>query len=126
MRRLLFASELDSYRVPRQMAEDILSGLSVDDVVAKPYKYTLEMFFYTKPENMPKDDPHWSSISVLNLDEFFDKKNTQVQSKILSPEESKKLNSELTEVIKNEVEISEFGQDALCGDARGIEVPEAQ
>lgn len=87
MRKLLFASEIDAYRVPRMMAEDILSGASEDEVAAKPYKYTLEMFFYTKPEFVPKGDPHWASISVLNMDEFFAKNGTVVESKILIPEE---------------------------------------
>lgn len=87
MRRLLFASELDSYRVPRMMAEDILSGMSYDEVADKPYKYTLEMFFYSKLEHVPKSDPHWSVISVLNQDEIFDKKDDlHITSKIICPE----------------------------------------
>lgn len=85
MRKLLHASELDSYRVPRMMAEDLLSGMSEDEVALKPYKYTLEMFFYAKPEHLPKDDPHWSSISVLNIREFFPQ-DDQIESKIVTPE----------------------------------------
>lgn len=73
MRKLLFASEIDSYKVPRQMAEDLLSGMTEEEVNKKPYKYKLEMFFYSKPEHIPKDDPHWSSISILNLDQFIEK-----------------------------------------------------
>ena len=73
MRKLLFASELDAYRIPRMMAEDMLSGMSEDEVAEKPYKYTLEMFFYAKPEHIPKEDPHWSSISVLNSSTLFSK-----------------------------------------------------
>ena len=76
MRKLLFASEIDAYRIPRMMAEDMLSGLSEDDVAEKPYKYTLEMFFYAKPEHIPKEDPHWSSISVLNSGTIFSKIET--------------------------------------------------
>ena len=100
MRKLLHASEIDAYRVPRMMAEDMLSGMSVDEVASKPYKYTLEMFFYTKSENVPKSDPHWSVISVLNLDEFLDKKESPIESKILSKEESDKLNLELREGVE--------------------------
>lgn len=66
MRKLLHASELDSYKVPRQIAEDLLSGMSIEDCAKKPYKFTLEMFFYAKPEFVPKDDPHWSIISVID------------------------------------------------------------
>jgi hypothetical protein len=87
MRKLLHASEIDAYRVPRMMAEDLLSGMSEDEVAAKPYKYTLEMFFYTKPENLPKDDPHWSSISVLNLEDIVGKNGNHIESKIIAPED---------------------------------------
>jgi hypothetical protein len=90
MRKLLFASELDAYRVPKQIAEDLLSGQSVEDCAKKPYKYTLEMFFYTKPDNIPSDDPHWSVISVLDLEK--NKLNSNIETKILSDEENKKLN----------------------------------
>jgi len=89
MRRLLFASELDSYRVPRMMAEDLLSGMSEDEVSFKPYKYTLEMFFYAKAEHVPKDDPHWSVISVLNSGEFFDRKDgLEISSRMVEQEVS--------------------------------------
>jgi hypothetical protein len=73
MRKLLFASEIDSYKVPRQMAEDLLSGMTEEEVCKKPYKYKFEMFFYAKPEHVPNDDPHWSIISVLNLNEYIEK-----------------------------------------------------
>ena len=86
MRKLLHASEADAYRVPRLMAEDLISGAGEDEVAAKAYPYTFEMFFYTKPEHLPKGDPHWSSISVLNLDDFVVGPNV-VESKIVIPEE---------------------------------------
>lgn len=87
MRKLLFASEIDAYRVPRLMAEDLMSGMSVDEVASKPYKYTLEMFFYTKPEHVPKGDPHWTSISLLNIDEVSGRTLNEVETKIVAPEE---------------------------------------
>jgi hypothetical protein len=122
MRKLLFASEEDAYGIPRKMAEDLLSGMTEEEVAQKPYKYTLEMFFYTQPDNVPKDDPHWSSISVLNLQEFLDKKESPIQAKILSKEESEILNLEL----KNENDSSESGKDPICGDAGVVEVSEAK
>ena len=114
MRKLLFASELDAYRVPRIMAEDMISGMTEDEAALKPYKYTLEMFFYAKHENVPKDDPHWSVISVLNLEEFLGKKEGEIQMKILSDEEAGKLNLELKE---HETEVVQSGQDASGADA---------
>ena len=35
MRKLLFASEVDAYKIPRQMAEDLVSGMSVEDCAKK-------------------------------------------------------------------------------------------
>lgn len=93
MRKLLSASEIDAHKVPRLMAEDLLSGMSADEVAKKSYKYTLEMFFYTKPEHVPKDDPHWCSISVLNLEEL--------KTKEYSPEENEKINIKIKERIKS-------------------------
>lgn len=92
MRKLLFASEIDAYRVPRLMAEDLLSGMSVEEVAVKPYRYTLEMFFFSKPENVPHKDPHWSSISLLNLDEMGGKTLNRVEARIVEPEEYEKHN----------------------------------
>jgi hypothetical protein len=116
MRKLLFASELDAYRVPRMMAEDMISGMTEDEVASKPYKFTLEMFFYAKPENVPKDDPHWSVISVLNLEDFLAKKEGGIQAKILSGEEADNLNLELRE-DRHETEVAQSGQDATGADA---------
>lgn len=123
MRKLLFASELDSYRVPRMMAEDLLGGMTDDEVAKKPYKYTLEMFFYAKPENIPKDDPHWSSISVLNLEDFLGKNDVAVDARILSEEDSKKLNSE---IMNHDNSAAELGDNETSGDAVGLQVSEAE
>ena len=87
MRKLLCASERDAYKVPRRMAEDLLAGMTEEDVALKPYKYTLEMFFYSNPNNIPKDDPHWSIISLLNLDDLIGKMPNHVESKIFSQDE---------------------------------------
>lgn len=87
MRKLLHASEVDSYRVPKNMAQDLFDGVDVNDVAAKPYKYTVELFFYTNKELVPKDDPHWRVISLLNLDGFLDKKDEQIKTRILDPDE---------------------------------------
>ena len=69
------------------MAEDLLAGMTEEDVALKPYKYTLEMFFYSNPNNIPKDDPHWSIISLLNLDDLIGKMPNHVESKIFSQDE---------------------------------------
>jgi hypothetical protein len=96
MRKLLFCSEVDAYKVPRLIAEDLLSGMSVEDCAKKPYKYTLEMFFYTKPEYIPKNDPHWSTISVIDLDKM-------IKTKEFSVEENQNINQEMKQCITSRV-----------------------
>jgi hypothetical protein len=104
MRKLLHASEVDSYRVPRQMAADMALGMSIEDCMEKPYKYTLEMFYYTLPEYIPKDDPHWSSVSIVNLQDYFDKRDERIKSRILSDEEAKRV-----KIDSNQIEVLDDG-----------------
>ncbi len=69
MRKLFHASELDAIRVTKEIAEDLLKDMTIEEILKKPYSYKIEIFYYTEAENVPKDDPHWSVISILNLDE---------------------------------------------------------
>ena len=55
------------FRIPRAIAEDLVSGISEEDVRKKEYKYNFQMFFYVKPEYVPKDNPHWTTVSILNV-----------------------------------------------------------
>lgn len=87
MQRLLHAPEPYCYSVLREMAEDLAGGMTDDEVAEKPYKYKIELDYYTDPENFPKDDPHWSCISELNLDDFIDReKGIVMKSKIIGDE----------------------------------------
>lgn len=79
MRKLGCASEIDSIRVCKEIASDLNSGLDVKEVERKAYKYKLEMFYYTKKEYVPVGDPHWSVISITNLDEFLDAANQKLE-----------------------------------------------
>ena len=71
MRKLHMATEKDSYRIPKEMAEDLLA-MSEEEVFKKEYKYNFEMFFYTLPQYVPKNDPHWRTISILNVSNKID------------------------------------------------------
>lgn len=84
MRKLLCASELDAIRVPKEMAVDLLT-MTPQQVEEKLYKYVFEMFFYVKPEYIP-DDPHWSSISLLNLDRFLEQNGIEIKMRLVEPE----------------------------------------
>lgn len=75
MRKLGCATEGDSIKVVREVCDDLVSGMSIDDVENKVYKYTLESFYYTQKEHIPTDDPHWSPVNVRNMDDFMDAAN---------------------------------------------------
>lgn len=66
MCKLVDATEREAVRVLREMAEDLLFGRSVQEVAAKPYRFTLEQFYWTKREYIP-DDPHWDVINTVDL-----------------------------------------------------------
>ena len=78
MRKMGCAVEKDAYHLPLEMAKDLLAGATVEEVARKPYRYTLEVFFYTKKEYVPKADPHWSIVSIINLNEFLDNAGNKV------------------------------------------------
>jgi predicted amidohydrolase len=67
MRKLGGATEKDSYRVLIEICEDLMNGMSYDEVMNKPYRYQCEMFYYTNLENVPENDPHWSVIKIAKL-----------------------------------------------------------
>ena len=67
MRKLHLAKEPDCYRVPRDMCLDLM-GMSDEEVENKDYEFTLEAFYYTKKECVPKGDPHWETIKLLKFD----------------------------------------------------------
>lgn len=79
MRKVFCAKEPDTFRVPREMCEDLLSGKSEEYVLNKPYKFVMRMGFFTKSEHVPKNDPHWSIISLED--------NGMIKSKIVKQED---------------------------------------
>jgi hypothetical protein len=70
MKNVCFATEKDSYRVLKEMVVDLLE-MPLDKVVKKPYEYMVELFYYVKPEHVPKDDPHWEIIDIVNLNDYI-------------------------------------------------------
>jgi hypothetical protein len=75
MRNLGCATEKESIRIVREVCDDLVYGMTKEDVEKKIYKYTLESFYYTQKENFPLNDPHWVLINVKNMDEFLDASN---------------------------------------------------
>ena len=68
MQRIHSAKAPDCYKVLRQMCEDLISGMSDEDVNKKEYEFVLEAIFYTKKEYVPKRDPHWETLTTLQYD----------------------------------------------------------
>jgi hypothetical protein len=68
MRKMFYAKEPDCYRVLRQMCEDLIAGMSDEQVEHKPYPFILEIFFYAERQYIPADDPHWETINLVQYD----------------------------------------------------------
>lgn len=81
MRKLGSATEKDSIRVCREVCQDLASGMSIEEIEQKPYRYQIEFFYYTKKENIPIDDDHWSVITLDHLDEFSDSSGQRLKMK---------------------------------------------
>jgi hypothetical protein len=61
------ASHKAAVLLVKEMNDDLISGMSKEDVFKKSYKFFLEMSFYTKKEYVPKDDPHWELVNLKNF-----------------------------------------------------------
>lgn len=88
MRKIHNAREPDCYRVCAEMCEDLLSGMTDEEVENKEYEFVLEAFYYTQREHVPKNDRHWETIELLNAVEF-DEETKTFKVKIDAFEEAK-------------------------------------
>lgn len=68
MQRIHLAKAPDCYRLLREICEDLVSGMSEEEVEKKEYEFVLEAIFYTKKEYVPKRDPHWETLQTLEFD----------------------------------------------------------
>jgi len=94
MRKLGCATDQDAIKICKEVCEDLIAGMTDEEVENKVYRYTMESFYYTKKEYVPLDDPHWSLISVKNLDEFLDadKNKCKMTTKVVDSLDEKKQN----------------------------------
>lgn len=72
----------EALRVVKCICADLFGGMPKSSVAAKSYKYGFEMFFYTKKEYIPQNDPHWDVVTMKNLEEFLDKSEKNVSPHI--------------------------------------------
>jgi hypothetical protein len=87
MKKVALATERDSVRICKEICQDLASGMSEEEINQKIYSYEIEIFYYTKKEYFPIDDPHWSSIGILNLDQHLSQDTSagRIESKIHFP-----------------------------------------
>jgi hypothetical protein len=68
------ATEIDGIRLCKEIATDLVKGKSREEVLETPYSYTLEKFYWTKDEYVPKNDPHWKVIQITIFNATEEKK----------------------------------------------------
>jgi hypothetical protein len=64
MKHHCHATDEYASKVPLEMALDLKNGMTIEEVKQKPYKFQLEYFYWTEPDNIPKDDIHWEMITI--------------------------------------------------------------
>lgn len=67
MQKLAGATDLASIDVIKSIMKDLYSGMSTEEVAAKPYEFQFRYFYYTYRQCMPKNDPHWWSTSLVDV-----------------------------------------------------------
>ena len=104
MRKLGCATQKDSVRICKEICQDLASGMSLKEVEHKVYTYDIELFYYTKKEYIPIDDPHWTPIGIANLDEFLDQAGTRLtlKSKIIDSGEPVSVSDTNKEIYDDE------------------------
>lgn len=78
MRKIHLAREPDCYRLLAEMCEDLVWGMTEEEVEERPYKFVLEAYFYVKRDLVPKNDPHWELLPLIQ----YDKEKKEYTSKI--------------------------------------------
>lgn len=63
----------EATKLVTEICQDLHAGMKKDLVLAKTYEYMLEIFYYTKPSYVPKNDIHWEIITIKNIDEYMQK-----------------------------------------------------
>jgi hypothetical protein len=73
IKKLAKTNEKEAVLLTKKICEDLYGGMTEDEVLAKPYSYLFEMFFFTRKEHIPVDDKHWECMSITNLEEYLKK-----------------------------------------------------
>lgn len=65
LKNVVGAIDRDAIGVCKEMTEDLLTNMTLDEIIAKPYHFTIEMFYWVKPEYVPKT-VNWTTYSVFD------------------------------------------------------------
>lgn len=55
----------DAIKISKTIQKELLNGDTEEKILNKEYEYTFEMFYYTKEENVPKNDKHWVVVKIV-------------------------------------------------------------
>lgn len=80
LKKLAKTTEKEAIKLTKNICEDLYKGMTEDEVLAKPYPYLFEMFFFTKKEYIPVNDKHWECITITNLEDFLEKKGACIET----------------------------------------------
>jgi hypothetical protein len=80
IKKLAKTNEKEAVLLTKTICEDLYSGMTEDEVLAKSYSYLFEMFFFAKKEHVPIDDKHWECMTITNLDEYLEKRGACFES----------------------------------------------
>lgn len=62
-------TESEAVKLCKEIVLDLLNGKSKTEVLEKPYTFTIEKFFWTREEYVPKNNPHWKAIKITVIKE---------------------------------------------------------
>lgn len=83
MKKMVGAEDMDAILVPFEMTRDLIAGMSDEEVAKKEYRMLICYNYWTKKENVPTDDLHWSVINILNTEDI----DSRVKFTYTMPEE---------------------------------------
>ena len=55
------------------ICKDLFDGKDYDFVYNKVYEYIIEIYYYTKAENIPENNRHWNKVTIQNYDDYIRK-----------------------------------------------------
>lgn len=74
------ATQIEAIKTVKLMCQDLLS-MTPDQVLDKPYRYQIEMFYYTQKEYVP-NDLQWQIIGLNGPSGFLDSGGNWIETQV--------------------------------------------